>query len=138
MRGFTLVEVMIVLAILAIISAVAIPGYQDQVRETRRSDATAVLMQARQAMERHYSKFYSYAAANEGVTFPDQSPADGAVAYYDISLVNNATTYTITATAVGAQAHDDCGNISINQAGQKGAKDSAPAATSAADVQECW
>ena len=138
MRGLTLVELMIVVAILAIISAVAIPGYQDQVRDARRSDATAVLMQARQAMERQYSKFYSYDAAVAGTTFPSQSPADGVLAYYTISVVKNATSFTLTATAVGAQDYDDCGNLSINQAGQKGAKDSAPGATAVADVQECW
>ncbi len=139
MRGFSLIELMIAVAIVGIIAAVAIPSYQAQSREARRADAAGVLMQARQAMERHYSKNYSYAAgAAAGTTFSAKSPIDGSATYYNLTLVSNATTFTITATPAGSQATDSCGAIAINQAGQKGAKGKAPGAASAAEVEECW
>lgn len=143
MKGFSLIELMIVVAIVSILAAVAVPSYQSHVRETRRADGGAVLMQARQAMERYYSKNYTYVGASLGTaatdTFTDQAPIDGGTAYYNLSLdAATATTFQITAAATGGQAIDECGSLAINQAGQKGAKGTAPAATGSADIQECW
>lgn len=118
MRGFTLIELMIVVAILAILTAVALPSYQNQVRDSRRADAVSVLMQSRQLLERYYSKNYTYANAPAG-TVPTKSPIDGGVTYYSIALVSGASTFTLTATPQGGQAGDTCGALVINQAGVK-------------------
>lgn len=129
MHGFTLVELMIVVAIIAILASVALPSYQSQIRDGRRADAAAVLMQARQQMERHYSKNYTYVSP---MGLPTQSPNDGgATAYYTISSGSlSDSTYTLTATPTGSQAGDRCGALTINQAGVK---------TSVADpVNICW
>ena len=53
--GFTLIELMIVVAIIAIIAAVAFPSYQEHVRKTRRADAQTALLELSQFMERHYT-----------------------------------------------------------------------------------
>lgn len=135
MKGFSLIELMIVVAIVAILAVVAVPSYQGQIRETRRADAAAGLLQARQAMERHYSKSYSYATAAAGTTFPDKSPLDGAARHYTLSLsAQGANTYTITAAAQGSQTADSCGDLSMTQAGVKGAS----GAANAAAVEDCW
>ena len=129
MRGFTLIELMIVVAILGIIAAIALPSYQGQVRDGRRADSTAVLLQARQLMERHYSKNYNYAAP-AAVGIPAKSPIDGTASYYVIALAAGATTFTLTATPQGGQAGDGCGVLTINQAGVKTAADGT--------VDACW
>ena len=131
MIGFTLIEIIIVIAIVAILVVIAVPTYQKQVRDTRRVDATAALMLARQAMERHYSKNYSYEiAAGDDLPFVEKSPIDGDDAYYNLALSNNtATTYTITATPIGSHDDPDCGDLSIDQTGKKEAE---------GEVDSCW
>ena len=129
MRGFTLIELMIVVAILGIIAAIALPSYQGQVRDGRRADGTAVLLQARQLMERHYSKNYNYGTP-AAVGIPVKAPIDGTASYYVITLAADATTFTLTATPATSQSGDGCGVLTINQAGVK---------TSAeGSIDTCW
>jgi len=129
MRGFTLIELMIVVAILGIIAAIALPSYQNQVRDGRRADGTAVLLQARQLMERHYSKNYNYGTP-AAVGIPVKAPIDGTASYYVITLAADATTFTLTATPATSQSGDGCGVLTLNQAGVK---------TSAeGSIDTCW
>lgn len=133
-KGFTLIEVMIVVALLAILAVIALPAYQKQVRDSRRADATAVLMQARQTMQRHYTKYYSYQNASQA-NVPSKSPIDGSASYYQIALTSlSASNFTLTATPQGARTHDSCGELTINQAGQKTANGS----SSNIEVDRCW
>lgn len=131
MQGFTLMELMIVVAIVAMLASIALPSYQKQVRDSRRTDAVSALLIARQAMERHYSKNYSYTDAEAGTTFVNKSPIDGATVYYNLVLNSDAATYTITATPAGPQAGDKCGNLTIDQTGAKGH-------AGTASFEECW
>lgn len=134
--GFTLIELMIVVVIVGLLFGIAFPNYQQQTRDARRADATAVLMESRQQMEREYAKRYTYANATAGApgtaTISNQSPSDqGATAYYDIALSNlSQTTFTITAAPVGSQAADACGALTINQAGVK--------TVGGSTVDDCW
>lgn len=111
-KGFTLIELMIVVAIIGIIAAIAYPSYQDSVKSSRRADAQGVLMGLANAMERHYTTNNSYLGAgttggNTGAPtiFPDEAPIDGSVKYYDLTIsAVTATTYTLKATPKNGQA----------------------------------
>lgn len=113
-KGFTLIELMIVVAIIGIIAAFAYPSYQDSVKSSRRSDAQGALLGLANAMERHYTTNNSYLGAgttggNTGAPtiFADESPIDGSVKYYDLTISEvTATTYKLRATPKNAQAGD--------------------------------
>ncbi len=118
--GFTLIEVLITVVIVSILAAVAVPNYLSSVKKTKRGEAMAAMTQAAQALERFKSaNNFSYAGAafGGGGIFTDQVPVDGGTAYYNLSLVAAASTYTITATAVGAQAGD--GNLTLTSTGAR-------------------
>lgn len=131
-QGFTLVEVSIVVAIIAIIAAVALPSYRAQVQDSRRADCIAVLTQGRQMMERFYTKNYTYQGAVIGTDTPAKCPIDGNDTYYNLAFTGaqNATSFTLQATPVNAQAGETCGVLTINQAGQKTA--------AGGTVDQCW
>lgn len=124
-RGFTLIELMIVVAIIAIIASVAYPSYTDSVQKTRRADAKAVLLGFAQAMERHFTENNSYlGAANAGGNtgspgiYPSEAPIDGGTKFYDLTITAaTATTFTLRATPKGGQAGD--GILEILNTGQK-------------------
>ncbi|HJT97123.1 MAG TPA: type IV pilin protein [Rhodanobacteraceae bacterium] len=121
-RGFTLIELMIVVVIVAILAAIAYPSYQEQIRKTRRGQAKADLMEITQALERKFTVDRDYSAP--AFTWPfTKSPRDAADGsqYYDLSFEGaaGATTYTIKAVPANAQAGDRCGTLQIDNLGQK-------------------
>jgi len=118
--GFTLIELMVVVAIVAIITAIAVPAYNSQVSDARRADCVAVLEESRQVAERFYAKNFSYAGAQNDDNFPDQAPKQG-TASCNITAVTAANTFTITASPTGAHANDRCGNLSITNTGTRNA-----------------
>lgn len=113
--GFSLLELMITIAIIAIIAAVAIPSYRDSVVRGYRSQAQADLMAMAQRAENVFSTQLSYASL-DGET--DQSPRDGN-AVYNISVSATATTFTATASPIGSGPAAGDGDLSINQLGQR-------------------
>lgn len=124
-RGFTLIELMIVIAILGILASIAIPAYQDSVRKAKRADAQGALMGLANAMERHFTANNSFlgaaaAAADTGAPgiFATQVPVDGGTAYYNLTIsAATASSYTLTATATGGQAGD--GNLTLTNTGAR-------------------
>lgn len=131
-HGFTLIEVMMVVAIVGILTAVALPNYNEYIRRGHRADARAGLLQAQQWLER--------ASTATGV-YPTTLPASltwaGDVAKrYTISIGGPATTstFTLTATPRGPQVGDKCGNFTITNTGTRGAA----GATTGTVVTDCW
>ena len=131
-RGFTLIEVMIVVVIIGILATIAYPSYTRHVQNTRMATAQADLMELAQFMERQYSltnRYDTNVADASDLPFT-ASPKDGGTTAYDIGIVTGQNTFTLTATAVGPQLGHWCGNLTLNQAGTRGA--------TGADPADCW
>ena len=121
--GFTLVELMITVTIVAIIATIATTSYTTQVRESRRTDARSALLDIAGREEKLFSMANAYSAAasdlgysNAGVTTFPMAVGSG---YYSVNVVvPTPTTYTITATAIGTQANDaQCLTLFLDQTG---------------------
>ena len=142
-RGFTLIELVIVAAIVAILAGIAYPAYQDSIRKSRRADAKTVLLEGAHWMQRFYTVNYRYDQNTAGTAlsslFPSSlqtSPIDGATKYYDIAFNPAATqtAFTLRATprSTGGQNRDRCGALTLTQSGTKGVLGTG------ATVEECW
>lgn len=130
--GFTLIELMVVVAIIAILAAIAYPSYTNHITKTRRAAATACLMEAAHFMERYYTTNLSYVDAE----LPDTACMSELDGIYEIELVGvpAASTFAVQAVPQGVQATRDtlCGTLSLNQAGTRRHAGSAP------NVEQCW
>lgn len=131
-KGFTLIEMMIVVAIVGILGAIAYPSYNNYVSKARRADGTSSLLNAAHRLERCGSTFgrYDHASCGNGGVIP---PIDSTDAYYSISGVATSSTYTFTAVAQNEQAGDSakCDSFTVDQTGAKGASGSE-------GVDRCW
>jgi type IV pilus assembly protein PilE len=110
-KGFTLIEMMIILVIVAILVSLAVPSFRDTIRKSRRSDGINAITDIHLAQERWRANSTTYATLVQlGKANPMPSP-DG---HYNIAVTSNtATAYSITATAQGDQANDSCGNFTL-------------------------
>ena len=129
-RGVTLIELIIAVAVVAILAAIAFPSYQEQVRKTRRADGKAELMETAQQLERCYTRFSRYNDGNCGVALPSNSSES----YYVVSAAAmTASAFTLDATPQGAQANDTrCGVLRLTSTGLQGSQGQST------DVNECW
>lgn len=145
-RGFTLIELMIVVAIIGIIAAVALPSYTSYVARAKRADARTQLMMAAQFMQRFYAAndtFEKDRASNPVLSqMPanlKQAPTDG-TAVYQLSIPTaTATSFTLKMTPVSGSpmASDKCGAFTINSLGVRGVEVSSKAGSSTLR-DECW
>lgn len=110
--GFSLIELMIALIIIAIITSFAVPTYQRYLRRTHRRQAEQLLQQASLDLESHYRKHLTYL----GAILPKEITSR----YYHFQLkALESNSFTLTATPIGTQKQDQCGMLSINQWHQK-------------------
>lgn len=140
-RGFTLIELMIVVAVAAILAAVAVPSYRQYVMRANRADATAALLRLASAQERFYLQNNRYADADE---MDDAPPAGLGIAgtergYYTLAIDSDdlALGYVVTATVVDGGPQDEdtqCAGFSVDQQGLRRAEDSG----GDANTDTCW
>jgi len=150
-KGFTLIEVMIVVAIVGILTAIAVPSYTEYVRKGKRADAKVELLKLAQLQESYFVQNLSYAssltaaqnAGGLGLTGPVTSE-QGEYAITIPTLIpagcngrtgagnTPCTGFTLSATAQGAQISDKCGNFSFSNTGVKGTTGTGET------TQQCW
>jgi type IV pilus assembly protein PilE len=114
---------MIVVAIVAITAAIALPSYQNQIEKTRRSTAKADLVELASFMQRFYTENNRFdqdrAAVAVAIPF-NESPQDGTAKFYDLTLsAVGSSSYTLSAAPKGAQSGDSCGTLTVAHTGAK-------------------
>lgn len=124
-KGFTLIELMIAVAIVGILFTIALPSYRNYILRTHHVDARNMLQAAAQKLEQNFSANRRYDQDSDGNPITDatletwgfnRSPSDGS-ARYEISFSANPTssTFTLQAIPTDAQSGDECGTLTLNQ-----------------------
>ena len=118
-RGFTLIELMIVVAVVAILAAIAVPSYQEAVRKGRRGQAKADLVEVAQLAERYRTVNNTYG----GFTLANTNSPSTGTAFYTLAIdvEEDGSSFEATATPLAGTAQEDdrCGVLTINQAGTR-------------------
>ena len=140
-RGFTLMELLIVVAVISVLAAVAYPSYQKQVQAGRRAEAKAALTEVAQRLERYYTENNTYlnaclagtAGCTAAATVYAATTENG---HYALSLPaanRSVSTFLVTATPRGGQAGDACGTFTLRQDGERRVIDGTET-----DARKCW
>lgn len=130
-RGFTLIELMIVVVVIAILAAIGYPAYQDQVRKSRRTEAKSALQDAMNRQERHYTTDNTYTTDMTDLGYASD-PFTTAEDWYEVDAAACGggldECVALTASALDGQTDDSCGDFTLNSQGQRSASGSG----------DCW
>jgi type IV pilus assembly protein PilE len=117
----TLLELMVVAAVVAILASIAYPSYQDQIRRSRRSKAESFMMEVSARQQQRFVDVRSYATTLAALNLTLPAELNGYYAVSTATVAGPPPTFTVTATPGGTQANDSCGELTLNQAGEKDA-----------------
>jgi type IV pilus assembly protein PilE len=143
-RGFSLIELMIALAIVGILAAIAYPSYMAYVARGARAEAKGALLENAQFLERNFTVANRYDANSAGTAIGDGAgeiplpiatvPRDGTAKYNITVNFDSSTEFALTATPVagGAMANDPCGAFTLSHTGNKGVNDGTLSSA------QCW
>ena len=129
-QGFSLIELMIVIAIIAVISAIAYPSYQESVRKANRADAMETILDTAQRLERCYTSYGSY--DNASCPIANGATVTSIHEHYEVDVTSAPATYSLTATPVSDSqlADEKCTTFVLDQTGRKTA--------TGTDSDRCW
>ncbi len=134
-RGFTLIEIMIVVAIIGILSAIAFPAYQQYVRKSRRVDAKNAVLDMAAREERYFATNNKYSIKGTDFGFSTDTAiavTTGSKSYYALTITQTATSdFTVTAAPTGTQTADTCNSYIINSLGVQ-------SNSGGASTADCW
>ncbi len=131
-RGFTLIELVVTVAIIGILVAIAYPAYQEQIRKSRRPEGQGALVELANVQQQYFSDNFTFTPTLTNLGYTSATTLGG---HYTLSVpVANASVFTVRAAPTGAQALDThCAQMDLTNTGVKTAKDSGGTAQA-----DCW
>ena len=131
-QGFSLIELMIALAVVGIIAGIAYPSYIDSIRKSRRSEAKGALVELSQFMARTYAENKTY---QPGGASPTITPPNDISEHYNFTFTTiTDDTFTLNAAPLAGQADDRCGTLTVNELSQENITGAATGVT----ASDCW
>ncbi|MBW8757465.1 MAG: type IV pilin protein [Burkholderiales bacterium] len=137
-RGFTLVELLVVAAALALLAAIALPAFFEQLARARRSDVQAALLEDAGYMQHYYASHDAFSGTPPPQLPFAQAPRQGGVAYVITVAVppGDPSSFLLTAARAGGMARDPCGDFTVDHLGRR---ELVPGTFAAGrDAARCW
>jgi type IV pilus assembly protein PilE len=132
LRGLTLIEIMVVVALVGILASIALTSYQSSTRKSRRYAAQSCLMEQAQYMERYYTTANN-PMSYTGAVLPEATCKTNLASYYTFSLTSASQAFSVQAVASGTQTGDtDCHTLALNQAALQSSS------SASATTTGCW
>ncbi len=129
--GFTLIEVMIAVAVIAILTSIALPAYQSQVQTGKRTEAQNLMLELASKEQRYHSDNMRYINNLVTLGYPNPLSTDSGGYGVTITTFGGGASFTITADADANQENDDCGDLTLTNTGVKGKAGSK-------SLSDCW